>query len=264
MKGRVLIVAGSDSGGGAGIEGDLKTVTVLGAYGASAITALTAQNTLAVEGIFPVPPDFVRRQMAAVLSDIGADVIKTGMLLDGAIIDAVATTRETLAPYVPLVVDPVMVASSGARLLDEAALDRLKSRLIAHALVVTPNLPEAEALLGRRIAGLDEMADAAAAIQALGPRVVVLKGGHFLGPILRDVVREDGQTYTLEAPRIETRHTHGTGCSLASAIAAGIAQGMAMRPAIERAHRYVQEAIRTAPGLGQGKGPLNHAHPFEK
>jgi hydroxymethylpyrimidine/phosphomethylpyrimidine kinase len=257
MNGRVLIVAGSDSSGGAGIQADIKTVTALGGYAATALTALTAQNTLGVFGIVPVEPDFVRQQMDAVLNDIGADCIKTGMLHDAAIIAAVSECLATLPP-VPLVVDPVMVATSGAALLDANAVDALK-QLMARATVVTPNIPEAEALLGRRI-GANDMRDAAAALAARGPKVVMLKGGHLPGDMVRDVVVEGGESWVLESRRIETRHTHGTGCTLASAIAIGLAQGMAMRAAITRAHAFVQQAIRTAPGYGQGHGPLNHAH----
>jgi hydroxymethylpyrimidine/phosphomethylpyrimidine kinase len=257
MNGRVLIVAGSDSGGGAGIQADIKTVTALGGYAATAITALTAQNTLGVFGIVPVEPSFVRQQMDAVLGDIGADCIKTGMLHDAAIIAAVAESLAAV-PSVPLVVDPVMVATSGAALLDPRAVDALK-RLMARAAVVTPNIPEAEALLGRRIAP-DDMHSAAAALAALGAKVVMLKGGHLAGSTVRDVVVEGDESWVLESPRIETRHTHGTGCTLASAIATGLAQGMAPRAAIARAHAFVQQAIRTAPGYGQGHGPLNHAH----
>ena len=260
MKGRVLIVAGSDSGGGAGIQADIKTVTALRGYAATAITALTAQNTLGVFGVVPVDPSFVRQQMDAVLGDIGADCIKTGMLHDAAIIAAVADCLDAAAPVVPLVVDPVMLATSGDSLLDPSAIDVLKQRLIPRATVLTPNLPEAEALLGRRIASVDDMPGAAAALRRFGARVVVLKGGHLAGRTVRDVVVEGDASYILESPRIETRHTHGTGCTLASAIATGLAQGMAPRPAIERAHAFVQRAIRTAPAYGQGHGPLNHAH----
>ena len=260
MKGRVLIVAGSDSGGGAGIQGDIKTVTALGGYAATAITALTAQNTLGVFGIVPVEPSFVRLQMEAVLSDIGADCIKTGMLHDAAIIAAVADCLAALSPSLPRVVDPVMLSTSGARLLDPAAVAALRERLIAGATVLTPNIPEAEALLDRRIAGIADMGPAARALRALGPSVVVLKGGHLAGDIVRDVVVDAGESYVRESRRIATRHTHGTGCTLASAIATGLAQGMAPRAAIARAHAFVQQAIRTAPGLGQGQGPLNHAH----
>jgi hydroxymethylpyrimidine/phosphomethylpyrimidine kinase len=264
MKGRVLIVAGSDSSGGAGIQADIKTVTALGGYAAAAITALTAQNTRGVLDILGVAPDFVRRQMAAVLSDIGADCVKTGMLHDAGVIAAVADCLAALAPAAPLVVDPVMISTSGTRLLDVAAVDVLKARLIARAAVLTPNIPEAEALLGGARIPPDEMEQAARKLQRLGPKVVVLKGGHLPGSTVRDVVVEDGASYTLESPRIATRHTHGTGCTLASAIAAGIAQGLPMRAAIERAHAFVQRAVATAPGFGQGHGPLNHAHPFEK
>jgi hydroxymethylpyrimidine/phosphomethylpyrimidine kinase len=260
MKGRVLIVAGSDSGGGAGIEADLKTVTALGAYGATAITALTAQNTLGIDAIFPVPPEFVARAMVAVLGDIGADAIKTGMLVDAATIAAFADTRERHAPDVPLIVDPVVASSSGTRLLDPAAFDVLRQRVIARAAVVTPNVPEAEALTGLRIDNLMAMEEAADTIHRLGPRNVVVTGGHLPGPLVIDVVCEAGRLYRFEAPRIETRNTHGTGCTFASAIAAGIAQGMGIRAAIERAHLYVRAAIAAAPGLGQGRGPLNHAY----
>jgi hydroxymethylpyrimidine/phosphomethylpyrimidine kinase len=262
MKGRVLVVAGSDSGGGAGIQADIKTITALGAFAATAITALTAQNTEAVLGIVPVAADFVRQQMIAVLGDLGADCIKTGMLHDSAIIDVVADTLAAEAPHVPLVVDPVMISTSGTRLLDATALDALK-RLIARARVVTPNLPEAELLTGARIVSLADMRRAAERLLALGAACVVVKGGHLAGDLVCDVVAEPGASFVIEAPRIATRSTHGTGCTLASAIAAGLAQGMALRPAIERAHAYVQRAIATAPGLGRGRGPLNHAHPLE-
>jgi hydroxymethylpyrimidine/phosphomethylpyrimidine kinase len=261
MKGRVLIIAGSDSGGGAGIQADIKTVTALGAFATTAITALTAQNTLGVQGIMPVPPAFVRQQIDSVLSDLGADCIKTGMLLDHGVIEAVAAAIEKQAPTVPLVVDPVMIASTGARLLDPRALDALERRLIARATVVTPNAPEAEALTGVKIAGIDDMRRAADALLARGAKAVMVKGGHVAGDTLRDLVVTGSDSFILEAQRIETRHTHGTGCTLASAIAAGLAQGMMLKPAIERAHAFVQQAIRTAPGLGAGHGPMNHA-PF--
>ncbi len=256
MTGRVLIVAGSDSGGGAGIEADIKTVTALKGYAATAITALTAQNTQGISAILPVPPDFVRQAMVAVLSDIGADCVKTGMLHDAGVIAAVADTLAELAPAAPLVVDPVMVATSGTRLLDDSAIAVLKARLIPRATLLTPNLPEAEMLLGRPIAGAAAMIEAAEALRALGAGAVMLKGGHLAGDLLRDVVVEAGARYVLESPRIATRHTHGTGCTLASAIATGLAQGMALRAAIERAHGFVQRAIAAAPGYGKGRGPL--------
>jgi hydroxymethylpyrimidine/phosphomethylpyrimidine kinase len=258
MKGRVLIVAGSDSSGGAGVQADIKTVTALGGYAAAAITALTAQNTTGVFGVFPIPPDFVRRQIDVVLADIGADCIKTGMLHDAGIVTAVAESLAAV-PDVPLVVDPVMQSTSGTALLDPAAIEVLKRRLIPRARVLTPNLPEAEALLGRPIAGASDMPAAARALRALGARAVVLKGGHLAGGQLRDVVVDGDETYAFESARIDTRHTHGTGCSLASAIATGLAQGLELRPAIARAHDFVQRAILAAPGYGKGRGPLNHA-----
>lgn len=260
MKGRVLIVAGSDSGGGAGVQADIKTVTALGGYASTALTALTAQNTLGIFGIVAVAPDFVRQQMDVVLGDIGADCIKTGMLFDASIIAAVADCLEAMEARVPLVVDPVMLATSGARLLDPPAVDTLTRRLISRATVLTPNVPEAEALLGRSIGGVADMRDAAMALARLGAEIVVLKGGHLAGEIVRDVVVEGDESYVLESPRIETRNTHGTGCTLASAIATGLAQGLTSRAAIERAHAFVQRAIRTAPGYGRGHGPLNHGH----
>jgi hydroxymethylpyrimidine/phosphomethylpyrimidine kinase len=257
MIGRVLIIAGSDSGGGAGIQGDLKTVTALGGYGMTAITALTAQNTQGVFGVHPVPPAFIAQQITLCLGDIGADAIKTGMLHSAEVIEAVA---HALPAAIALIVDPVMIAKGGAPLLAEAALHALKTRLISRATCITPNLPEAECLLGRPIATTpDAMEDAAHALLALGPQAVLLKGGHADTPQLTDVLVAAGQpTLRLTAPRRNTRNTHGTGCSFASAIATGLAQGMALAPAVTRAHGYVQAAIAAAPGLGQGHGPLGH------
>ncbi len=181
------------------------------------------------------------------------------MLLDHGVIEVAGETIEKAAPTVPLVVDPVMVASTGARLLDPRALDALERRFIARAALVTPNAPEAEALTGQRIAGLDDMRRAADALLKIGAKAVMVKGGHVAGDTVRDLVVTQSESFVLEAKRIATQHTHGTGCTLASAIAAGLAQGMALKAAIERAHAFVQEAIRTAPGLGGGHGPLNHA-----
>lgn len=260
MRGRILVVAGSDSGGGAGIEADIKTATALGAYATTAITALTVQNTQGIARVTPVSAEFVAQVMAAVLRDIGADAVKTGMLVDTATVTAVADTIEQLAPDVPLIVDPVMVSSSGTRLLSEDAIETLKRRLIARAAVVTPNIPEAEILLGRRI---DDVGEAAKALRELGPRVVVITGGHGAGSTVSDVIADDAGIAALEASRVDTTSTHGTGCTFASAVAAGIAQGMGARAAIARAHRFVQQALRTAPGFGHGRGPLNHAHPIE-
>jgi len=260
MKGRVLIVAGSDSGGGAGIQADIKSVTALKGFAATAITALTAQNTLGVHGIEEIGTDFIRQQIEAVLSDIGADAIKTGMLHSTEVIETVADALEALAPDVPLVVDPVMVAKGGAKLLQDAAAEALKSRMISRATLITPNLPEAEALTGMEIADLDGMNRAAAALHALGPAAVLVKGGHLEGDKVFDLLSSQNGVDVFESDRIESRHTHGTGCTLASAIATGIAQGMDLRDAVARARDYVLDAIRTAPGYGGGHGPLNHAH----
>jgi len=260
MKGRVVIVAGSDSGGGAGIQADIKTVTALGGFAATAVTALTAQNTRGIAAIMAVPAEFVRRQLDAVLSDIGADCIKTGMLASAATVNAVADAIAALAPGVPLVVDPVLVASSGKRLLDEDAVHVLKRHLVPMARVLTPNIPEAETLTGLKIADRDGMRRAGEMLVREGAKTVMVKGGHLPGTTVCDIVVEAGGSYALESPRIETRHTHGTGCTLASGIATGLAQGMTTRAAIERARKFLLAALATAPGYGQGRGPLNHAH----
>jgi hydroxymethylpyrimidine/phosphomethylpyrimidine kinase len=264
MKGRVLIIAGSDSGGGAGIQADIKAVTMLGGFAATAITALTAQNTLGVHGILGIDPAFIRQQMQVVLRDIGADCLKTGMLHSAEVIDAVASTIDEDAPGVPLVVDPVMVAKGGAALLQDSASTALVTRMIPRATVLTPNLPEAEALTGMRVASLDDMHRAGAALLKLGPKAVLVKGGHLPGPDLFDVLIMEGGGKVFESRRIDTQHTHGTGCTLASAIATGIAQGMSIEDAVGRARDYVHRAIATAPGLGRGHGPLNHGHLLDR
>jgi hydroxymethylpyrimidine/phosphomethylpyrimidine kinase len=258
---RILICAGSDSGGGAGIQADIKTVTALGGFAMTAITALTAQNTLGVQGVLPVPADFIRLQLRSVLDDLGADAAKTGMLGDAAAIEAIAVT---LPPDLPLVVDPVMVAKGGASLLAEAAIGALKQRLIPRATLLTPNLPEAEALLGRRVADLAAMQAAGTDLLALGARAVLVKGGHLEGDRLFDVLVGPDGVEIFEGTRIQTRHTHGTGCTLASAIATGLGQGLRLSAAVARARAYLIEAIRLAPGLGQGHGPLDHGHPLRQ
>ena len=261
MRGRVLIVAGSDSGGGAGIQGDIKTVTALKGYAMTAITALTAQNTRNVLGVLPVPPAFVAQQMEAVLDDLGADAIKTGMLDSAATIETVARVIEDRGIGIPLVVDPVMVSKSGALLLAREAVLTLKQRLLIHAEVVTPNIPEAEVLTGMaEIRDLADMRRAALLIRSLGPKAVLIKGGHLEGDIVTDLLTtEDGET-VFEGKRIHTPHTHGTGCTLASAIATSLAQGLTITEAVARARAYLEQAIRTAPGFGHGNGPLNHGH----
>ncbi|MGA8552509.1 MAG: bifunctional hydroxymethylpyrimidine kinase/phosphomethylpyrimidine kinase [Stellaceae bacterium] len=262
MHGRVLIVAGSDSGGGAGIQADIKTVTMQGAYAATAITALTAQNTEGVFGVLPIPPQFIRQQIEVVLDDIGADAIKTGMLHDAAVIEAVAAVLQERASGIPLVVDPVMVAKGGAQLIDPDAIGALKRRLITRATVLTPNLPEAETLCGLSIGDVAAMRHAGEMLLALGCRAVLVKGGHLPGDTVSDVLVTTTGSRIWESARIDTRHTHGTGCTLASAIAAGLAQGRDIESAVDRARDYVRQAIASAPGLGRGHGPLDHAHPL--
>ena len=258
----MLIVAGSDSGGGAGIQADIKTVTALGGFAATAITALTAQNTQGVHGVLPVPPEFIRQQIRVVLQDLGADALKTGMLRDSVTIRAVCEELADLAPGhplgIPLVADPVMVAKGGHRLLDTDAVETLKRLLLPLAAVITPNLPEAEVLAGMAIPDEAAMHHAAAALLALGVPAVLLKGGHLPGETVVDLLATAAGIERFAAPRIATRHTHGTGCTLASAIAAGLAQGMTLRDSVVRARAYVRAAIAAAPGFGQGHGPLDH------
>ena len=264
MSGRVLIVAGSDSGGGAGIQADIKTVTVLGGFAMTAVTALTAQNSLGVHGVVGVEPGFIRQQIEVVVGDLGVDAVKTGMLHSGPVIETVAGAIRSLAPGVPLVVDPVMVAKGGAPLLESGAVDILRDTLLPMATIITPNLPEAGVLLGRDPPGIDGMADAAAALLALGPGAVLLKGGHLESDEIVDLLAAgDAAPVRWTARKIDTPHTHGTGCTLASAVAAGLAQGLALEAAVSRARDYVRGAILAAPGYGAGHGPLNHAHRIE-
>ncbi len=265
MNGRVLTVAGSDSSGGAGIQADLKTIAALGAYGASAITAVTVQNTEGVSRIFPVPPDVVAGQLDAVLEDIGADCIKLGMLGSA---DTVRAVAKVLARYpnIPLVVDPVMVATSGDRLLDQDAVEILKADIILRARVVTPNAREVAELTGLQVRTLSDLAAAARALVALGAGTVVATGGDMAGDTVIDVLATGDGVEEMASPRIDTTSTHGTGCTFASAIAVGLAQNMTTRAAVGRARAYVHEAIRLAPGYGRGQGPLNHGHnipPFD-
>lgn len=260
MKGRVLIVAGSDSGGGAGIQADVKTVTALGGYAATAITALTAQNTQGVFDVMGVEPPFIARQMRLVLEDIGADAIKTGMLHSAEVVATVAEVLRALARDIPLVVDPVMVAKSGTALLDREARNVIIRHLIPLATVVTPNIPEAEVLTGLAIRNPEDMLRAAEVLLGYGAKAVLLKGGHLESDQITDVLLAPEGVELFRNPRIHTAHTHGTGCTLASAIATGVAQRRPLREAVERARAYVQGAIRTAPGFGAGHGPLNHGH----
>ncbi len=259
MKGRVLIVAGSDSGGGAGIQADIKAVTAMAGFAMTAITALTAQNTLGVHGVHMVPGAFIAQQIKVVLDDLGADAIKTGMLGDAATVALVADMLRQHAAKVKLVVDPVMVAKGGASLLTDDAVAHLRRLLLPMATLLTPNLPEASLLTGIDIVDEEGMHRAAAALLAMGPDAVLLKGGHLPGEELIDLLVTDDATLAFRSARINTPHTHGTGCTLASAAAAGLAQGMALVDAVSRARAYVQSAIFSAPGYGAGHGPLNHA-----
>jgi len=260
-RGRVLIIAGSDSGGCAGIQADLKAVLALGGFGTTAITALTAQNTQGVQAVHPVPASFIRQQLQSVLTDIGADCFKTGMLHDVEVIETVAGCLDEWGAGVPLVVDPVMVSQTGASLLQRTALDALRGTLLPRATLITPNLPEAELLLERSIDGAEAMPAAASQMAERYGCAVLLKGGHLPdGEELVDVLVSRGQVEVFRHPRIHTDETHGTGCTLASAIAVGLAQGMSLTQAVGRARRYLLDALRSAPGFGCGGGPVNHAH----
>lgn len=258
---RLLIIAGSDSGGGAGIQADLKTASALGVYGATAITAITAQNTLGVQGVEVLPPALVAAQIGSVLSDIGADAVKIGMLGTAGIVEAVA---HALRDYPgPVVLDPVMIAKSGDALLDDGAVAALKRHLLPRATLLTPNLPEAARLLGLPPArDAAEVLAQGQALRALGPEAVLTKGGHAEGPLCRDLLVTAEGTRVHEARRIPTRNTHGTGCTLSSAIAACLARGASLDGAVTEAHRWLQAAIRRADTLkiGAGHGPVHHFH----
>jgi hydroxymethylpyrimidine/phosphomethylpyrimidine kinase len=251
-----LTIAGSDSGGGAGIQADLKTFAALGVYGTSALTAITAQNTVGVTAVHEIPAGVIAAQIEAVISDIGADAVKTGMLSSSAIVEVVA--RELRRHGVErLVVDPVMIAKSGDPLLKQEAVEALRTRLVPLAAVVTPNIPEAEVLTGMTITSQEDMRRAARQILGMGARGVVVKGGHLEGPAT-DLFYDGSDFHEFTAPRIDTVNTHGTGCTFASAIAAGLAQGLPVIDAVAQAKEYVTEAIRQSFPIGQGHGPLNH------
>lgn len=252
-----LSIAGSDSSGGAGVQADLKVFSRFGVYGASALTLLTVQNTLGVGEIHLLSPEFVYRQIVSVAEDLPIHAAKTGALGDGAIVEAVA---EAVRRYgiAPLVVDPVMVAKSGDLLLEKDAVEALKTLLFPRAFLITPNRLEAEALLGQPIRTLKEAEEAARALLLLGPQAVVLKGGHWDGPEATDLLATREGVWRFSAPRVKTRHTHGTGCTLSAAIAALLARGSPLEEAVAKAKRYLTEALKTAPGLGRGQGPVNH------
>jgi hydroxymethylpyrimidine/phosphomethylpyrimidine kinase len=252
-----LTIAGSDSGAGAGIQADLKTFAAHGVYGTSAITAVTAQNTLGVTMFEAVSADLVAAQIEAVMTDFGAHAAKTGMLANAAIVEAVAAAvNELEVPF--LVVDPVMIAKSGDRLIDDEAVGSLKTELLRQAFLVTPNIPEAEALSGVRIQDDEDRREAARRIAAIGATAVLIKGGHLRSDDIRDLLFEHGEFVEFRHARVAGRHTHGTGCTFSAAITSHLALGRTLREAIPLAQRYVAEAIRQAPNLGRGHGPMNH------
>ena len=256
-----LTIAGSDSGGGAGIQADLKTFSASGVYGASVVTALTAQNTRAVTRVAPAGPEMIAAQMAAVFDDLRVDAVKLGMIGDAAAIETVAAGLA--GRDMPVVLDPVMVAKSGDRLLPEDAIEALKINLLPRAFLLTPNLPEAAALLGCAPAETPEqMAEQGRALSERGAQAVLMKGGHGNGPDCIDLLIEEGRTTRLTAPRRDTQNTHGTGCTLSAAIAAALAQGHDLATAVSRAHAYLQGALAAADalGVGQGHGPVHHFH----
>lgn len=254
---RALTIAGSDSGGGAGIQADLKTFSAFGVYGMSVLTAITAQNTVGVQGVETLTPAFIAMQFESVVGDIGVDALKTGMLGTADVVTAVAAMI-AVAGLTSLVVDPVMVAKSGDHLLAADAVDAVRTRLLPLALVITPNVPEAETLVGGPIHTPEEMREAARRLHALGPRWVVVKGGHMGGETVTDILFDGASFQSLDTPRIDTPHTHGTGCTFSAAMTACLANGQTVPEAFAAAKRYTHAAIAAAPGLGHGHGPLNH------
>lgn len=257
---RILAIAGSDSSGGAGIQADIKTITMLGGYAMTAITAVTAQNTLGVQGIAPLSPDMVREQIVSCLSDIGADAIKIGMVHDVGIVEAIAEALSGLPEGARVVVDPVMIATSGATLIAEDAIVALQARLFPLATVITPNLPELEHLAGRTLGTPDDIAAAAINLADRHGCHVLAKGGHAEGGRVTDLLvgPGDARAATFDDPRIETRHTHGTGCTLSSAVATLLGHGQPLEHAVRVGRQFVRRAIAEAPGFGQGNGPLGH------
>ncbi|MFQ3621269.1 MAG: bifunctional hydroxymethylpyrimidine kinase/phosphomethylpyrimidine kinase [Spirochaetales bacterium] len=279
---RLLTIAGSDSGGGAGIQADLKTFSALGCFGMSVVTALTAQNTRTVKAIHPVPPSFIREQIDALLEDIGVDAIKIGMLHSSEVIQTVARSLSdySLISQIPVVVDPVMVAKGGSRLLEEEAIEALKTFLLPLATIITPNLPEAQVLLGENapsyrnarstsIGATDSLAyleDLSRKLSALGSKAVLVKGGHLEGEVSTDILylQKENKIYPFSSPRIQTGNTHGTGCTLSSALAAYLARGESIEGAVQKAKAYLTAALQKGAEyqLGKGHGPVHHFYNF--
>ena len=260
----VLVVAGSDPSGGAGIQADLKTLTSLGVYGMTSITALTEQNTKGVYSIFEIPVDFVIKQIDCCLSDIKVNAVKIGMLHSADLINAICKIlihKNIIANEdIKIVLDPVMVAKGGHRLLKENAIDALKNFIENSKPILTPNIPEAEILTGLKIENISDMEKAARALLDLGASKVILKGGHMQSMVLTDLLMDDKNMHAIETKKIITNDTHGTGCTMASALSAFLAKSMSIEMAFEAAHSYVNNAIKTAPKFGNGNGPINHCH----
>ena len=264
MKGRVLIIAGSDPSGGAGVQADIKTVTALGGYAAAAITAITVQNTKGVTAVHPVDPGIIAAQIAAVLDDVGADAIKIGMIGDRAAGTAIADAIAYHATAIPVVLDPVLIATSGDALAGEGVAGLILERLAPLAAVITPNADEAQALTGLPVATAADLIAAGEALLRRGATAALVKGGHLKGDAVEDALITQGGAEIFRATRIGGRTLHGTGCTLASAVATGLAQGMTLRSSVKRAIDYVQGAIRHAPGYGAGASPLDHAFALRK
>lgn len=252
---RVLAIGGSDSGGGAGIEADIKTITVLGGYAMTAITAVTVQDTHRIWAVDRVSPSTVRLAIEAAFQDIGVDAVKTGMLADAAVISIIGAA---LPSGIPIVVDPVLVSTSGTVLMPDDAFQAMKQELLPRVDLITPNLPEAATLTGLKVETAAEIRAAGAALRAMGAKAVLIKGGHRDGNAMIDTLMTAEGAWEFSLPRVVTRHTHGTGCALASAIATGLGQGMALAEAVDRAKHFVQAALMAAPGYGGGHGPIGH------
>lgn len=264
MQGRVLIIAGSDPSGGAGVQADIKAVTALGGYAAAAITSLTVQNTMEVRRVHPVDPDVIRDQIIAVIEDIGADAIKIGMIGEREAGIAIADALVDVALTIPVVLDPVLVATSGDALAADGLPSLLMERLVPISAIITPNSYEAARLTGLAAATAGDLVEAGREFVRRGATAALVKGGHLAGDMVEDALVTLDGARIFRNPRIETTSTHGTGCTLASAVATGIAQGLPLAAAVERAINYVRQAIATAPGFGRGRGPLNHSWPCQK
>ncbi len=257
---RIMTIAGSDSGGGAGIQADIKTIMALGGYGCSALTAITAQNTLGVQGVLPLPSAFIRLQIDSIVSDIGVDMAKTGMLASSEVMKTIAAA---ISEYgIPLIADPVMVAKGGAALLEKEAIATLISDIVPLSHLITPNLPEAELLTSAKITSIADQEKAGQRLLTMGARAALIKGGHGEGEEIVDILVTPSGTLHFPTERIDTRHTHGTGCTLSAAIATCLAQENDLPKAIAKAKKYLHKAITLAPKIGKGHGPLNHGVDF--